>query len=779
MRTTLIAFLAVLFMVVVPAVAQTTINGSRIIIGDWDASGANSTQPVKVGASLPGTCTTGEMFWDSDEVPGSRLYGCISTNVWRRIGYKIGTTCGATCTLGETCFDTDATAGENWYGCTATDTWTALGGSVTGGDGIAVAGSTVSVDLIDDGDAQSATSASESGLEFVAGELGLVRGCADDYILKWNETNGDWNCEVDVSAGSPTFNTIGSGTNTTAAMVVGNGASIELEEGGEVEANEVIIFAQNETGATIYKCTAVHVHDFDIPSALPEIVIADADNTAVMPAIGITYENIANGASGRVLLAGTLTTADTSSATGGTWAEGDRIYVDDSGTSASTECGDNMTKTRPANVDDAVQAIGTVTYVNAAVGKLVVSGAGRANDVPNLQSAYIRVGNASNISTAVQMSADATMDNAGAVTVANDSHAHTTTTLSGIAVGDLADATDGELITWAADGTADTVAVGTATHVLTSNGVGAAPTFQAAAGGGGGNVTTSQATAPTCNIGDKWIETDADYIQWNGVADSAGSCIWWLDYTASHYVTYMYAAGPAWPVGLSTSGTKAYGFVGGQLVAKIVTDASSGADAIAIRSTTALTSSDNNDPDAIISIRGTVDKNYTTTGRFIFGAFSSATNADFSTLDEGIYFLCAPGDDVDGDGTPGSTNDDYWWTVTQDGDTDTSGDICATLTGAQCATYTAVNTTATNTEIGCAGVGANPITYEIRKDPDNSEVRFYMDLVLVATHTTNIIGGVDADKQATLLGMWAEASTTTSLNYYMNYMAITIDRRAF
>jgi len=47
----------------------------------------------------------------------------------------------------------------------------------------------------------------------------------------------------------------------------------------------------------------------------------------------------------------------------------------------------------------------------------------------------------------------------------------------------LADGTDGELITWDAAGVAATIAVGTATHVLTSNGVGAAPTFQAPTGG--------------------------------------------------------------------------------------------------------------------------------------------------------------------------------------------------------------------------------------------------------------------------------------------------------
>lgn len=51
--------------------------------------------------------------------------------------------------------------------------------------------------------------------------------------------------------------------------------------------------------------------------------------------------------------------------------------------------------------------------------------------------------------------------------------------LSNVDVADLADGTDGELITWDASGNPTTVAVGTANHVLTSNGAGSAPTFQA------------------------------------------------------------------------------------------------------------------------------------------------------------------------------------------------------------------------------------------------------------------------------------------------------------
>jgi hypothetical protein len=64
------------------------------------------------------------------------------------------------------------------------------------------------------------------------------------------------------------------------------------------------------------------------------------------------------------------------------------------------------------------------------------------------------------------------------------------TTLDDIPVGNLADGTAGQLITWSAAGAPTTVAVGTATHVLTSNGVGAAPTFQASAAGFADPMTT-------------------------------------------------------------------------------------------------------------------------------------------------------------------------------------------------------------------------------------------------------------------------------------------------
>src|SRR5690242_13834517 len=49
--------------VAVSALAQTTINGGRVVSGTWDASNAVSSKPAKTGSSLPATCGVGEQFF--------------------------------------------------------------------------------------------------------------------------------------------------------------------------------------------------------------------------------------------------------------------------------------------------------------------------------------------------------------------------------------------------------------------------------------------------------------------------------------------------------------------------------------------------------------------------------------------------------------------------------------------------------------------------------------------------------------------------------------------
>jgi hypothetical protein len=64
-----------------PGTAETT-SGNRTLTGVVDASGATRTAPIKVGTSAPGTCTVGDIFYDSDATVGRNLYACTSTNTW-------------------------------------------------------------------------------------------------------------------------------------------------------------------------------------------------------------------------------------------------------------------------------------------------------------------------------------------------------------------------------------------------------------------------------------------------------------------------------------------------------------------------------------------------------------------------------------------------------------------------------------------------------------------------------------------------------------------------
>ena len=74
--------------------------------------------------------------------------------------------------------------------------------------------------------------------------------------------------------------------------------------------------------------------------------------------------------------------------------------------------------------------------------------------------------------------------------------------------------TDGELITWDASGNPAAVAVGTATHVLTSGGAGVAPTFQAAAAGGAWSYVSTQAISSdsTVDFTNQVIGYDYHYV---------------------------------------------------------------------------------------------------------------------------------------------------------------------------------------------------------------------------------------------------------------------------
>ena len=92
-----------------------------------------------------------------------------------------------------------------------------------------------------------------------------------------------------------------------------------------------------------------------------------------MPAIGLLYEDVADGGHGSVIVSGKLVGINTSSPG---WAINDALYVSNSGTGT-------LTNARPGGGSEKVQKVAIVTRSDATEGSLLIMGAGRSNDVPN------------------------------------------------------------------------------------------------------------------------------------------------------------------------------------------------------------------------------------------------------------------------------------------------------------------------------------------------------------------------------------------------------------
>lgn len=94
-------------------------------------------------ASIPATCAAGvSLYQATDQPAGLQVYQCTSTNTWTRTPYSQGASNPGTCVVGQIFFNTSATAGSNLYLCTSTNTFTQVTGG--GGGGTGNAGANVS-----------------------------------------------------------------------------------------------------------------------------------------------------------------------------------------------------------------------------------------------------------------------------------------------------------------------------------------------------------------------------------------------------------------------------------------------------------------------------------------------------------------------------------------------------------------------------------------------------------------------------------------------------------
>jgi hypothetical protein len=91
-----------------------------------------TTSPVQVGpsASLPVSCSVGQLYFASDGVNGRQLQTCTAVNTWTPVGYSQGAVNPVTCSVGQAYFNTSEPAGENLYFCTATNMWAQMTGQI-------------------------------------------------------------------------------------------------------------------------------------------------------------------------------------------------------------------------------------------------------------------------------------------------------------------------------------------------------------------------------------------------------------------------------------------------------------------------------------------------------------------------------------------------------------------------------------------------------------------------------------------------------------------------
>jgi hypothetical protein len=204
-----------------------------------------------------------------------------------------------------------------------------------------------------------------------------ITGTGDINITGSGTLSGDLTVDTNTLYVDSTNNQVGIGTTTLAETLTVN---------GNVEADNFIGGLRGEVqfkakaGEAITKGDPVYISSFDVTGNLPVVGIADANDFNKMPAFGLAENTASLNASINVVTFGTLSGLDTSS-----FSLGDVLYVSDTGT---------LTNTRPKTESSLIQNIGKVQRSHATAGSIKVGGAGRTNDVPNLNEGNVFIGDA-------------------------------------------------------------------------------------------------------------------------------------------------------------------------------------------------------------------------------------------------------------------------------------------------------------------------------------------------------------------------------------------------
>ena len=153
------------------------------------------------------------------------------------------------------------------------------------------------------------------------------------------------------------------------------------------DAGDLVITVKNVSGGTLAKGTAVHATG--VTGENVNVVAASNDSATDMPAIGILNEQITNNANGQAIISGRIIGIDTS-----TLIAGAAVYVNTNG---------GFTAVKPTG-SSLIQNIGVAAKINSSDGEIIVQGSGRTNDLPNLTTNYLWLGDTNGVPQAVPSS---------------------------------------------------------------------------------------------------------------------------------------------------------------------------------------------------------------------------------------------------------------------------------------------------------------------------------------------------------------------------------------
>ena len=213
-------------------------------------------------------------------------------------------------------------------------------------------------------------------------DLSVTTNSAGTAALSYDNTTGVFSyTPPDLSSVSVNDEDIDDRVN--ALLQAGNGIALDYDDANNeltISSEDTEITAYNGTGATLSKGTVVY--QSGVQGQNISVAAASNGSASTMPAVGIVLADIADQATGQIALAGLVRTLDTSSFTAG-----DVLYVGTSGA---------LTATKPTGESSLIQNFGRALFINASSGEILVLGAGRTNDTPNLNDGNVFIGNASN-----------------------------------------------------------------------------------------------------------------------------------------------------------------------------------------------------------------------------------------------------------------------------------------------------------------------------------------------------------------------------------------------